>query len=80
MTFKTFVRRVDNLVEQWRPISDSQAGPDREALQAIYDDVCEQGVHGLAEAMRQRDEALMKLHKKYLVEPRKEKNEKRNKG
>ena len=62
MTFETFVSTVDNLVAEWAHPTGLGSVIPREELKAIYDDVQEQGVHNLAETMRQRDEALRQLH------------------
>jgi len=57
MKFDEFFSSVDNLVREWAP-DDPQAGATpRAALQRIYDDVREQAVHDLAEAVRARDAA-----------------------
>ena len=68
MTFPQFIEAVDKLVLQW-PAGDAfdPRGIPRQQLQAIYDDVREQGVHDIAELQRQRDEAMRKLHKRYLT-------------
>lgn len=64
MTLPRFIAAVDNLVDQWRPLSDSEAGPDRAALEAIYNEVRNSTAFELATAQRERDEALRQLHKK----------------
>ena len=64
MTFGEFSTKVDDLVREWR----SHVLP-RQQLEAIYLDVREEAIHGLAETLRhtanlkkQRDEALKQLH------------------
>jgi len=58
MKFDAFVDAVDNLVREWstEPNELGELLP-RDQLQAIYDDVREQAVHDLAEAVRARDAA-----------------------
>jgi hypothetical protein len=70
MTFIQFEKAVDNLVREWVNDEPKAGAIPRAELKKIYNDVSEQGVHRLAEAMRQRDEALRLLHKKYLVSGR----------
>jgi hypothetical protein len=66
MKLKQFINAVNNLVVEWQS-EDEQAGATKEhALQIIYDEIREQAVHDLAEAIRQRDEALRQLHKHHL--------------
>jgi hypothetical protein len=70
MKFDAFFTAVDNLVLQWQP-DDPQAGATpRGALRSIYDDVREQAVHDLAEAVRQRDQAT-RTHGMLIITDRK---------
>jgi hypothetical protein len=62
MKLDDFIAAVEKLVVTWQP-EDYQAGAThRNALAAIYREMREQVV---AEAVRQRDEALAKLHSRY---------------
>jgi hypothetical protein len=58
MKLERFIDAVDNLVREWatEPNEIGELLP-REQLQAIYEEVREQAVHDLAEAVRERDEA-----------------------
>ena len=70
MTFAAFTKALDNLVHQWNgPVMVTDKALSGK-LKAIYDELREQTVHELAEAIRQREEALIKLHKHYLNEPK----------
>jgi hypothetical protein len=60
MNLPTFIDAVDNLVVEWVKRTASAADEPRlprEQLRAIYDEVREQAVHDLAEAVRARDHA-----------------------
>jgi len=63
MTLSKFIDSIDNLVREWDPQFGEHGTVPRKHLEKIYDDLREQAVHGLAEAVRQRDEALKQLHK-----------------
>lgn len=66
MTFNKFFEAVNNMVKEWQP-DDPQAGATpRNALQVLYNEIREQAVHDLAEAVQQRDEALKQLHRHHL--------------
>jgi hypothetical protein len=58
MNLETFISSVDNLVREWAT-EPNQLGEllPREQLKAIFNEVCEQAVHRLAEAVRARDSA-----------------------
>jgi hypothetical protein len=59
MKLAQFITAVDNLAFL-------QAADRVRALEKLYDEMREQTVHELAEAIRQRDEAMIQLHKKHL--------------
>jgi hypothetical protein len=66
MNFQTFAEAVDNIVRDCALENPKAAILPREKLRRIFDDVREQAVHDLAEAIRQRDAAFGKLHKKII--------------
>jgi hypothetical protein len=68
MNFHIFFKAVDNMVKEWQP-DDAQAGATpRNALRVLYDEIREQAVYEVAEAIRKREEKLaIKLHKHYLT-------------
>jgi len=75
MKFDAFIDAVDNLVREWstEPNEIGELLP-RDQLQAIYDDVREQAVHDLAEAVRARD-AATRTHGMLITIDRKHKHE-----
>jgi hypothetical protein len=69
-----FIKAVDNLVREWASEEPIPGAIPRETLTQIFDQVREEAVHELAEAIRQRDEAMKRLHRKYVQPKPKEKS------
>jgi hypothetical protein len=69
MKFPAFVDAIAHLVKEWA-IPPNEIGEllPREQLKVIYDEVRNSCAHELAEALEQRDQAMIKLHKRYLRE------------
>jgi hypothetical protein len=63
MKLNDFINAVDELVWQWET---KDSVTPRAELEAIFNKVRESAVHDLAEAIRQRDEAMELLHGHYL--------------
>jgi len=66
MTVEQFIDAVNNLVKKWHPTDEQAGATPRNALATIYQQVREQAVHDLAQAIQQRDKAIERLHKHYI--------------
>lgn len=66
MKLTDFITSVDNLVREWATDEPRAGAIPRAELEVIFNNVREQAVHDLAEAIEQRDEAMRQLHEHYL--------------
>ena len=63
MKLNDFIAKIDALVSMWHT---GGGEIPRAELEIIYDKMREGAAHDLAEAIRQRDEAIQTLHRRYL--------------
>jgi hypothetical protein len=66
--FEQFLLAVNKLVQRWEGSDEELNVAPRETLQAIWQEVREQAVHDLAQMQRERDDAVIALHRRYLLE------------
>ena len=68
MSLDAFIASVDKLVSEWNGNEFEPNAIPREALETIYAEVRNSTAFELAEAVRERDEALRQLHRKVLLD------------